>query len=231
MKRKLYIALALFGTSPSGWSDPAIQSIDSLMQVSSQFVLQQLPGDAEYQVSPGTIDPRLQLPLCDQPLNVFAQGGEVKPGRNTIGVRCTGSKSWQIFNTVLVKAYKQVLILNTALKRNDVVRAEHLSSEVRDIGALNGGYLNDASQIVDKQVTRNLAPGTVLNRQHYTDAMLIKRGQQVSIQSGSPGLMISAPGVAMSDGVMGQTISVKNLSSARVLQAVVINAQHVMVNR
>jgi flagellar basal body P-ring formation protein FlgA len=208
-----------------------IQTPDSLSQAAVDFVGSQLPGDAEYQITASSIDPRLKLPTCEQRLQVFSQTGEVKPGRNTIALRCDGKQSWQIFTAVQVRAMKPVLVLNAALRRGDVIHLAQINTELRDTGQLTAGYLTDIQQIVGKQASRNLSPNTVLTRQMYDEPTVIRRGQQVSIMSGNPEIQISAPGVALSDGSAGTIINVKNSSSQRVVQAKILNEQQVVVNR
>lgn len=199
------------------------QSIETINKAVRNFVESSLAPDGQYQISEAQIDNRLRLPACEQNLDVFSQSGAVKPGRNTVGIRCNDSNGWTIYSTVLIKSFKNVLILTKQLNRNERISLEHLRTESRDIATLQQGYLTDPEDIADKQAIRILAPGTVLTRQHFTEPTLIKRGQRVSIQSGKAGFMISAVGVAMTDGSKGQRISVKNISSKRIIQATVEN--------
>lgn len=179
--------------------------------------------DGQYQVSDAQIDARLQLPACDQALDVYAQSGDIKPGRNTIGIRCSGMNSWTIYSTVMIKSFKAVLVLTKQLNKNDRIGPEHLSSENRDVGALQQGYVLNPEDVINKQITRPVAAGTALNRTHYAEPTLIKRGDQVNIQSGRAGLLITSKGIAMMNGIKGQQITVKNATSQRVIQATVEN--------
>ncbi|MGY6277669.1 flagellar basal body P-ring formation chaperone FlgA [Methylomonas sp. MgM2] len=197
------------------------QSLNDINEAVHNFVLSSLAADGQYEISETQIDPRLQLPACDQSLAIFSQSGSIEPGRNTIGVRCNGTNNWLIYSTVSVKSFKDVIVLAKQLGRNDLIGIEHLRSESRDVATLQQGYLTNPEDIVNKQATRAIAAGTVLNRLHYTEPTLVKRGEQVSIQSGKPGFLISATGIAMMDGSKGQQISVKNISSKRVIQATV----------
>lgn len=206
------------------------QPVQAIRDSVTQFVGAVLEPGGRYEVVVAQIDPRLQLAMCAQPLQAFAQSGEIKPGRNTVGVRCQGEKGWTVYSVATVKAFKQVAILNKSLRRNDVIRAEYLNFEIRDAGLMQAGYVTDASQVVDKQAVRNIPAGSVLNRQHYAEPTLVRRGERVNIQSGKFGMLITAAGTALNDGTEGQRISVKNLSSQRVIQAVVVGSGQVTVN-
>lgn len=223
------IVYALLLTSSLCWG-ASTQDLQSLQEGVNSFVQSSLEPDGQYQISQTPLDNRLQLPICPQNLEYFAQSGEIKPGRNTIGIRCQGPSSWTIYNTVLVKAFKEVLILAKPLGRNELITPEHLKPETRDIATLQQGYISNPDEVLHKQATRFAPPGTVLNRSHYTEPTLVRRGERVNIQSGKSGFLITATGIAMLDGSKGQKISVKNASSQRVIQAMVINPGVVTVD-
>ncbi|WP_445371565.1 flagellar basal body P-ring formation chaperone FlgA [Methylomonas sp. HW2-6] len=226
---KLKLALVLMLVCATAWGG-STQSGQQIQDAINQFVRSTLESGGKYEINLTPLDPRLQLPVCEQALQVFAQTGEIKPGRNTVGVRCYGDKGWTIYSTVLLKSFKDVLVLNKSMQRNDIIRAEHLAVETRDAGMLPQGYLADMSDVLDKQAARNIPAGSVLNRQHVADPTVVRRGERVNIESSKAGVVISAMGAAMGDGAKGQKISVRNLSSNRVIQAVVVNAGQVSVN-
>jgi flagella basal body P-ring formation protein FlgA len=206
-----------------------MQSVTLIQDAVNQYIGANLEPGGKYEIGGVQIDPRLQLPQCEQPLQVFAQSGEIKAGRNTMGVRCHGEKGWTIYSMVTVKSFKEVLVLNRSLRRGDVTRAEYLSTETRDVGLIQQGYLTELDDVVDKQAVRNIPAGSVLSKQHFTDLTMVRRGERVNIQSGKSGVLISAVGTAMADGAKGQKINVKNLSSKRVIQATVVDAGQVSV--
>lgn len=207
------------------------QSIESIQSAIDDFLKGHLNTDTgAYQITPAQLDRRLQLALCNKPLQVFTQSGEIKPGRNTIGVRCTAEKGWTIYSAVTIKSFEQVVVIQKPLRRNETISIEHLARQSRETSNLPTDYISDPEQAIGKQATRNLTAGSVLSRQHYTALMLIKRGDRVSIQSARNGLLISATGLAMSDGSAGQVINVKNISSQRVVQGTVTNGGLVSVN-
>jgi len=220
MKTTLIIILLLSLVGETCLASPT-HSIESIQRDVDQFIKSSLEPNGNYQIGKAQIDPRLQLPACDQTLELFAQSGEIRPGQNTVGIRCNAGKAWTIYSVVAIKSFKEVLVLAKPLRRNDIIRPDHLITEIRDGGTLQQGYISNPSELINKQATRNIPAGSVLNRTHYSEILLIKRGERVNIQSGKAGLLISAPGIAMMDGAKGQQISVKNASSNRVIQATV----------
>lgn len=206
-----------------------MQSQAVIQEAVTSFVNSHLLADGQYQISPAQLDPRLQLPECTQALEVFTPSGEIKPGRNTLGIRCNSLPNWTIYSAVSIRSFQDVLVLVKPLQRGEAIRADHLSRQNRDTSTLQQGYISDPADVINKQASRNIPAGSVLNKLHYAELNLVKRGERVNIQSGKAGLLISAPGIAMSDGIKGQQINVKNASSHRVIQATVINAGLVSV--
>jgi flagella basal body P-ring formation protein FlgA len=226
--KKLLVLMAFLWMSPALQAG-AVQTIESIQDAVMTFVKAGLDGEGEYQITMPQMDNRLQLPQCDQPLQLFVQSGAIKAGRNTIGVACKGSANWTIYSVVPVKAFKNVVVLTKPMRRRDIFTADTLATEARDISGLPPGFIVNTADILNKQASRNLSAGMVLNKLAIEEVTLVKRGDRIKIESGQGGMSISTMGVAMSDGVNGERISVKNSSSQRVIQAVVVGAGVVSV--
>jgi flagella basal body P-ring formation protein FlgA len=220
----LMLVASQIGAAATNQSLPAIQ--DAVIN----YVQSSLEEGGEYQITHSQLDPRLQLAACEQSLEVFVQSGVIRPGRNTVGIRCNGASSWTIYNTVLVKSFIKVLVSTQSLNRNDKINPESIVIETRDVSTLQPGYINDPGFLIDKVATRPVPAGSVIYNAYIAEPRLVKRGERVNIQSGSPGLMITSEGVAMMDGAKGQKISVKNISSNRVIQGTVMYPGLVAVN-
>lgn len=197
-------------------------SIQAIQQQVDAYLRASLEPGADYRINISPIDPHLQLPACAEALKLTSPSGMVKPGLNTVAIRCPGETGWSIYSTASIKAFMEVLVASKPIQRNEAIRAEHLTLEKRDVGVLQQGFMVDQEAVLNKQAVRNIAAGSVLSRSQFTDLTLVKRGQQVSIQSGRQGFLISAPGIAMMDGAKGQQIRVKNAGSQRIVQAVVV---------
>ncbi|PPD32271.1 MAG: flagella basal body P-ring formation protein FlgA [Methylomonas sp.] len=224
---RLLFCLLLFASATANTA--SLQSVQVIQDAVQSFVQASLDPAGQYQINSAQIDPRLQLAACTENLDIFSQSGEIKAGRNTVGIRCPGTNNWTIYSSVAVKSFGQVLILTKQLSRNDRVGPEHITAEMRDTSTLQRGYLTDAADILNQQANRVIPVGSVLYKSQFSAPTLIKRGERVSIQTGKAGLLITSSGVAMMDGTQGQQISVKNVSSQRVIQATVVNAGLVSV--
>jgi flagella basal body P-ring formation protein FlgA len=205
------------------------QTADSIHQAIRHFVASSLPLDTDYKLKLGQLDNRLQLSQCSKPLEVFTHNGTIKPGRNSIGARCNDKKKWTIYNSSNISIYKDVVVLTQPIRRGEIFHKNRLQLKKHNISNLRSGFFSNPQLIVNKQATRNLGLGAVINQSNITEAKLIKRGEKVTIKVTSQNLEISAIGVALMDGINNQNIRVKNIKTKQIIQATVVKPGQVVV--
>lgn len=198
------------------------QPVSSIQNVIGNFIGKNFNGTAQYEYNLSPIDPRLRLPLCSEPLQVYSQTGALNPGRNTIGVQCHGDKKWNIYTTAQIKAYMKVLAVSKPIRRGEIITPSHLTLQRQDIATLRRGYLVNADAIVNKQAKHHLAIGAIVNRSDFVEPKIVKRGEKVNIVATSTHFSISMNGIALTDGHKNQRIRVRNVNSKRIIQATVI---------
>lgn len=225
---KSYLLLLLLLLSDPGLASE-LHSVSSIQNDVDSFIKSQLDTNGHYEIAKAVIDPHLQLPACSQPLNISPPSGSIKPGNNTIGIRCSSDKPWTIYSVVGIKSFVTTYILNQELKRSELIQMSHLRKEIRDAGTLPKDYVFNPEDALNKQAIRNVPAGSILTRAHFGEPTLVKRGEHVNIQSGKTGLIITAPGIAITDGIKGAQIPVRNASSQRIVHATVIAPGQVMV--
>lgn len=77
------------------------------------------------------------------------------------------------------------------------------------------------SDLAGMTVSRPLGAGTVLNWRDVTRRALVQRGSRIEVVASSGALVITMKGVAMQNGALGETITVRNPESRRDFSAVV----------
>ena len=205
------------------------QSPESIHDAILQYITSSLTSGTEYKIKPGQFDNRLQLPLCAEALEIFSHNGSLKSGRNAIGVKCNSEKKWTIYNSVIIFIYEDVIVLSQTVRRGEIFSRNSFRLEKRELSTLRSGYISDPQLIINKQATRNLGADTVINKSNITEPKLIKRGEKITINASTLGLNISMAGIAMMDGIKGQSIRIKNVKSKRLIQATVVKPGQVEV--
>ncbi len=224
-----FVLLAIFTQNMFAASEQ-LQPIESIEAAIKHFIHQKYKTTTDFTYSHNPLDPRLQLPLCENPITITSQTGSIQAGRNSIGISCDTGKKWTVFTVLQVKAYKNVLVLSQPVRRGEIIGNRHLTFKRKDIADLRQGYLTHPAQVINKQAKRHFAAGAVINSANFVEPKVIKRGEKVSIQAVSPYFNISMAGIALMDGRKGQNIRVKNINSKRIIQATVIKTGLVSVN-
>jgi flagella basal body P-ring formation protein FlgA len=79
----------------------------------------------------------------------------------------------------------------------------------------------NAAALVGQRLRTPLSAGQPLTRDALAPAPLIRRGQQVVILAHAAGIEVRMMGVALTDGRIEDHIRVQNVSSQRVVEAIV----------
>lgn len=208
-----------------------MESHQSIRAAAESFIAAEVL--ASYDVMPtveaGRLDSRLKLAPCDQPLETNLPPGGRMLGNAIVGVRCSGTKPWNIYVPVKVSLYESVVVTANPMSSGQVISAGDVKLIERDVTRLHSGYFSGTTDVVGKKVKRSLPLGAVITGTMLREAIAIKRGQRISLVSGSGGLQVRMTGVAMADGAAGDRIEVRNLSSKRVIEGVVLSSADVQV--
>src|SRR5699024_8543255 len=202
--------------------DNDIQSVESIRAAAEAFVVAP-HDDANVSARAGRLDPRLRLPSCDRPLSTFAATAAAAGGNQSVGVRCEGSRNWTIYVPVKVSRRARVVVLARTVQRDTLLTPEHLDMVTRDVAGLSSGFFTQAEELVGHRVKRSAAAGTVLTPVLVHRPPLIERGDRVTLASGSSAVAVSAPAEALGAGRRGERLRVRNLSSGKVIEAVVVS--------
>lgn len=171
------------------------------------------------------LDPALQLPRCNGPLQGRANSG------TTVEVSCTDPAGWRLFVPVKVRRAQAVVVLTRTVPAGTVISADAVSTESRDMGRVTGGSLAVPADAVGKTARRTLVAGAVLSPADLVAVRLVRRGDTVTLVSGAGGIEVRASGRALGDAGESERLSVENLSSHRILQGYVGANGEVRVGR
>lgn len=206
-----------------------IGSAEGFLEFTVEDYLARSEIDARYEIRINPLDPRLRLAACDSDLEQRLESPEQPVGRVTVRVSCEGSTPWTVFVPAQVRIYRPVVVLKTPLKRDSLVKESDIAMIEQDVGLLTHGYLTDANQAIGRKLTRPARADQILTPSQLELADSIKRGDQVVIAAKGSGISVRMQGEALSAGSNGQQISVRNLSSQRVVKARVVGPGQVEV--
>ncbi|MGY0216814.1 flagellar basal body P-ring formation chaperone FlgA [Endozoicomonadaceae bacterium StTr2] len=184
---------------------------------------------SSFRVVPKPLGNRLNLTACDAPLTVEPLSSQSK-GVQKLKVSCSSPKKWKVHTQARIEIMARVLFSNTTLPSGSKVNADQVSYQEMDIAKLKRGYITRLEQLHNKTVRRTVRPNTLLTPSLLREAILIKRGDRITITSGSAGIIVQMAGVALEDGAAGKQIRVKNLSSGKVVHGRIKDAATVITD-
>lgn len=225
----LVLGYSALATANSTRPEQLIGAGEAFLEQAVGDYLQRSNIAGRHEIQINRLDPRLRLPLCSQPLTTTLESPAEPIGRVTLRVRCDGAAPWTVFVPGQVRLYREVVIAARPLKRDNLLTDMDVVLAERDVGLLNQGYLTALKQAIGKKLTRQLLPDQVLAPVHVQLAEAIRKGDQVVISARSGGISVRMPGEALSDGMVGKQISVRNQRSNRVIRARVIGPGQVEV--
>ncbi|HHF2888102.1 TPA: flagellar basal body P-ring formation chaperone FlgA [Vibrio diabolicus] len=211
-------------------------SVEEIKSVVAEHFKQEVAQNAhsnqwgEYQLDfdmwvPGSAN---HLPECESPLVITGRDNQALPvGNLKRSVSCDDIDSpWRINVTIKSSLTLPVLVATTTVGRNEVVTAKHVKLETRTISRQDDFYTRPG-QAIGLETSRRLRAGQVVNPSNLSAPPLIEKGNEVIVIASKNGFSASTKGVALEDGAKGQQIEVENLSSGKVIRAVVTGLNQV----
>lgn len=169
----------------------------------------------------GSLDPRLKLMQCNQPLSTAANTNYNRAGRTTVQVTCSAPKPWKLYVPVAVAAHVNAVVINRSLPRGSILQASDVKLVKRSTTALNGQHISDLNSVIGKELKRPVSANSLLNLNIIAAPHVVRRGQTVTILAEAGSLQVRMQGEALKDGSEGELIKIKNVKSGRTVQGTV----------
>lgn len=174
------------------------------------------------QRSEAAVEPGLRLPRCTQTLDAVPISASV------VEVGCA-SAGWRIFVPVRSQRVQQVYVLRRPLSAGEVISADAVALESRDVSRLPGGVLTEQDSLIGRSARRSLMAGSVLLAQDALSPRLVKRGDAVVLVSRLGSIEVRAAGKALAAAGVDESLNVENSSSRRVVQGRLLASGEVLV--
>ena len=186
---------------------------------------QEMPLRLEVEL--GRLDPRLNLAPCAR-MEPYLPNGSKLWGRTRIGIRCLeGSRLWNVFMPVTVKAWGPAWVLANNVTLGDVLSAQDAVQGEVDWAAESAAVIALPDDWVGQTAARALMTGQALRQGMVRAPQLFKVGAAVKVVAGGPGFQVTSSGQAMVAGGQGQTVRVR-MDNGRIVSGTV-NAQGAVV--
>ncbi|MHB1036262.1 MAG: flagellar basal body P-ring formation chaperone FlgA [Pirellulales bacterium] len=123
-----------------------------------------------------------------------------------------------------------IVVAAESVARGAVIRAADVRLEARPPAARVGEPFGRIEEVVGKEATRAVAAGEVLDAQTVRNAVLVRRGDAVTVFARGPGVQVRTTGRAREQGGLGDLVTVESLADRRTYYAKVCGTQEVEVD-
>ncbi|MBF0572820.1 MAG: flagellar basal body P-ring formation protein FlgA [Desulfamplus sp.] len=155
---------------------------------------------------------------------------EIK-GRVTlyVKVKVDGKDYGRLSLSGWIDIFDNVLCAARSLTRGKVLELGDVNVQRVNVANINGDYFNDPNDVVGRVLTKNAPNNKAIVTNMIEDAALVRKGDSVKIIAARGNLKIITIGTVKSDGKMDDTVQVQNMTSGKVINAIVTGKESVKV--
>ena len=172
------------------------------------------------------VDQRIDIPFCDTPYSFETNASPSQQSNVSVKVSCNDT-NWYLFMHASVNIVQEVVVTNDNLSPGTLLSRHNLKVIEVDKNKLRGTSFTSVDEVAGARIKRRIRAGNIID-----DRMLcfICKGDRVTIAAISNGLSITVYGVAQEDGVLGDTIQVRNISSDKMVYAKIASTSQVEIS-
>lgn len=121
---------------------------------------------------------------------------------------------------------KTAVVLRHSIRKGEVLTEDRL--ELHDFEkALAPGTYGDLSELIGRRMSQSLGAGVPIRERHLERDWAVVEGTPVVIEMSAGGLTVSASGEALESGQIGDSVSVRNLRSGKIVRGFVTGEKKV----
>lgn len=165
------------------------------------------------------LDARLALPACGAALTSTVPELRANQSRLLVRMGCA-SPAWTINVPVEIRRTHEVLVMKRAVSRAQSIDVADVDVQKRVLPGLASPFLASPAELKGRVTRRPVPAGTALSADALTAALLIHRGQNVTLAAISNGIEVRALGLALADAPAHGRVRVQNLNSLKVIEGV-----------
>ncbi|XOZ35155.1 flagellar basal body P-ring formation chaperone FlgA [Halomonadaceae bacterium KBTZ08] len=215
-------------------SQPSGNTAERINEAAKHFLesFSQKQSDKERSVEfeIGSVDKRLSLSQCPQPLDVEFAGDPERSTRATLLVSCEGNRPWRIFLNATVRIQVEGWVADRPIGRGERLTSDMLRSSPVVINEQRRGGFRDPEHMIGMQAKRTIRAGTTITPRMLEQPLAVERGDRVVISAGTEVFSITTRGEAQRSGHVGEQIPVTNENSGRRVHGRITKPGHVAID-
>lgn len=204
-----------------------VQQIKLIQHAAEQHILHtiQAPAGGKINAVAADIDRRVYATQCPNPLETSSSSHNGSASHITVLVKCQAD-NWKLYVPVKLTLTIPMVTAATQLGRGQIITSQNTSISMEDMLRFRRQGFSNPDMLLGAKLKRSLQVGDVITQ---NDVCIICRNDTVIIHAGFGGMSITTKGTALSDGILGEQIKVKNNKSNRIIDAKVSGVGKVLV--
>ncbi|MCU4676440.1 flagellar basal body P-ring formation chaperone FlgA [Catenovulum sp. 2E275] len=220
----LFTSLTLF----SGHSLATQYTKKQIEQLAAEHVESIYPAQADETLKAyaSEIDSRLNINPCNGELVAEVPNFNAYSRHMTVKVKCNADSEWILYVPVQVKIMTPVIVASQYIESGQTISESDVQVQLLEKNRSRSGFIADKKTIIGSKAKRQIKSGQAIISRNIC---FVCRGEMVTIEAVTSGLSVKASGVAMADATYGETVSVRNTSSNRIIQGRVSSVGEVQI--
>jgi flagella basal body P-ring formation protein FlgA len=203
--------------------EPGMQSLAGIRAAAEKALRATIDASVPgVQLEAAALDARLRLAACASRLEALATAPRHAQSRVPVRVSCA-APAWTVNVPVEIRRSHEVLVLRRAVGRGETIAPGDVITQTRTLPGLASPFVSGTGQLAGRLTRRPIPEGTALTADALSVALLIHRGQQVTLLAHANGFEVRAPGRAMADAAAHQRVRVQNLNSLKIVEGLADN--------
>lgn len=159
---------------------------------------------------------------CDGDVRI--SGGDSDPlARQRLELDCPAN-AWRRSLISQPRLFVQAVHATGNIERGTTLHSGLLERRELELGKGLRSFYSEVQQLQGQEAKRRIRANQVVSASLVKNARLVLRGEQLKIVANHQGIAASTLGEAMQDGARGELIRVRNLSSDKLIDAMVMEA-------
>ena len=172
----------------------------------------------DVEIAVATLDARLRLDHCEEALQLETNAPNPEGRHFSVRVHCPSASRWAIIVPVHYDLFEIVATAARDLQRGERIDARDVLFRRTNTAQISR-YLVDQASVLGKELKRPLRLGTIIKASDLQEPKYVNRGDVVKLIAQTGNLLVSSEGTALTDGLLGEQIRVRNEKSRRIVDA------------
>jgi flagella basal body P-ring formation protein FlgA len=140
----------------------------------------------------------------------------------SVCVRVDGIEAETRRVSVKIRLFRTVAVLARRVGRDEVITAEHITLERREVTNSVGSYFTRSADVVGKRATRTISAGVLLTDVMVGKPLAVRRNDSVTLRARRGAVRVQTKCIALKDACVGESVDVMNTDSKKVIRARVV---------